>query len=518
MSYKILDCTLRDGGYYTNWNFSDSMVKKYLNVLSKLPIDCLEVGYISNNLKDDFGLFYHLTPHYLKKIKKKLNKNQKIACMINTKEIKNHKDLINLLLPFNNCLDTVRFAIDPKNLDKTLKIISLAKTKITKIKFNLNLMYMSNWYKDFNYSNNLILKSKKVADEIALVDSYGSLKPLEVYKFFKNIIKINKDTKIGCHFHNNSGLALANTISAIEAGCSTADTTLQGMGRGAGNAETELLLSILKPNNINISSYEFDELLEKFQVLKSKLKWGSSFSYSFSAVKGFSQSEMMDLIQKRRLDTSIAIATISSSLKKNNKIKFKNLNQLSFLKKKTPLLIGGAPSFLQEGALFLSNLNEDITIILSGSNAFKHFTSLKMDLKNKIILLLSGSEMKKIKEIKKKNFLNKNNINHLVIEKDFMAKEFKNFDKKRIIISESTALNPLLLTGKLLMSLKLKKLNLAYFDGDFQTEKGRLVMRETEESLKILKNKIKIKTLTKSYLEVPKINLWNNPEILKNSS
>ena len=88
------------------------------------------------------------------------------------------------------------------------------------------------------------------------------------------------------------------------------------MGRGAGNAETELLLSILKPNNINISSYEFDELLEKFQVLKSKLKWGSSFSYSFSAVKGFSQSEMMDLIQKRRLDTSIAIATISSSLKK----------------------------------------------------------------------------------------------------------------------------------------------------------------------------------------------------------
>ena len=55
--------------------------------------------------------------------------------MINTKEIKSHKDLINLLLPFNNFLDTVRFAIDPKNLDKTLKIISLAKTKITKIKF-----------------------------------------------------------------------------------------------------------------------------------------------------------------------------------------------------------------------------------------------------------------------------------------------------------------------------------------------------------------------------------------------
>ena len=83
---------------------------------------------------------------------------------------------------------------------------------------------------------------------------------------------------------------------------------------------------------------------------------------------------------------------------------------------------------------------------------------------------------------------------------------------KRIIISESTALNPLSYR-KIINEFKIKKLNLAYFDGDFQTEKGRLVMRETEESLKILKNKINIKTLTKSYLEVPKINLWNNPEI-----
>ncbi len=516
MSYKILDCTLRDGGYYTNWNFPDELVEKYFTVLSKLPIDCVEVGYISNNLKDDFGLFYHLSPNFLNKIKKKLNKNQQIACMVNAKEIKNSKNLIDLLKPFNNCLDIVRFAVDPKNLDRTLKIISQAKEKINKIKFNLNLMYMSNWYNDLNYSKNLIIKTKKVADEIALVDSYGSLKPLEVHKFFKNIIKYNKDIKIGCHFHNNSGLALANTISAIEAGCVTADTTLKGMGRGAGNAETELLLSILKPNNINISSYEFDELLEKFQVLKNKLKWGSSFSYSFSAVKGFSQSEMMDLIQKRRLDTSIAIATISSSLKKNNKIKFKNLNKLSFLKKKTPLLIGGAETFLQEGTLFLNNLNEDITIILSGSNAFKNFLNLKLNIKNKIILLLSGSEMKKIKEIKKKNFLRKNNISYLVIEKDFMTKEIRSFEKKKIIISESTALNPLLLTGKILISLKVKELNLAYFDGDYQTEKGRLVMNETEESLKFLKKKIAIKTLTKSFLDVPKLNLWNNSGILKN--
>ena len=99
-----------------------------------------------------------------------------------------------------------------------------------------------------------------IIDEIALVDSYGSLKPLETYNFFKKIISFHKDKKIGCHFHNNCGLALANTLSALDAGCYTTDSTLKGMGRGAGNAETELLLSLKKAEKINISSYDFDEL------------------------------------------------------------------------------------------------------------------------------------------------------------------------------------------------------------------------------------------------------------------
>ena len=70
MNYKILDCTLRDGGYYTNWNFSSSLVEKYLSVMSKLPVDEVEIGYISSNESDNKGLFYHLNKQYLRKIKK----------------------------------------------------------------------------------------------------------------------------------------------------------------------------------------------------------------------------------------------------------------------------------------------------------------------------------------------------------------------------------------------------------------------------------------------------------------
>ena len=67
MELKILDCTLRDGGYYTNWNFPSNLVDKYLSVVSKLPIDEIEIGYVSLNEKDDKGLFFHLNDQYLKK-------------------------------------------------------------------------------------------------------------------------------------------------------------------------------------------------------------------------------------------------------------------------------------------------------------------------------------------------------------------------------------------------------------------------------------------------------------------
>ena len=47
-NFKILDCTLRDGGYYTNWDFKPQTVDKYLKAMEELPIDYIEIGTIIN--------------------------------------------------------------------------------------------------------------------------------------------------------------------------------------------------------------------------------------------------------------------------------------------------------------------------------------------------------------------------------------------------------------------------------------------------------------------------------------
>ena len=91
--------------------------------MSKLPVDEVEIGYISSNKIDDKGLFYHLNKRYLGKIKKSLKKNQKVCCMINAKEIKNYNQLIKLLEKNHHNLDVIRFAIDPKQLSFFFKII-----------------------------------------------------------------------------------------------------------------------------------------------------------------------------------------------------------------------------------------------------------------------------------------------------------------------------------------------------------------------------------------------------------
>ena len=45
MTLQVLDCTLRDGGYYNNWDFNESIVKKYLSAMSNSKVDIVEIGF-----------------------------------------------------------------------------------------------------------------------------------------------------------------------------------------------------------------------------------------------------------------------------------------------------------------------------------------------------------------------------------------------------------------------------------------------------------------------------------------
>lgn len=67
----------------------------------------------------------------------------------------------------------------------------------------------------------------------------------------KEVHKERLSVQVGFHAHNNLGLAIGNTLAAIEAGADQVDGCLRGLGAGAGNAPTELIAAVLDRLGIN---------------------------------------------------------------------------------------------------------------------------------------------------------------------------------------------------------------------------------------------------------------------------
>ncbi len=159
-----------------------------------------------------------------------------------------------------NCLlitklvDLIRTAVAPDNIERAAKLGKALKSRGFKVAFNL--MYMSQWGKDVEFIKKLNQLEGEV-DFIYMVDSFGGVYPEDV-KEALDIIKKEVKIPIGFHGHNNMELGLANSLVALENGCNIVDATITGMGRGAGNLKTELLLTSL--NSKEIIHVDFNKL------------------------------------------------------------------------------------------------------------------------------------------------------------------------------------------------------------------------------------------------------------------
>lgn len=75
------------------------------------------------------------------------------------------------------------------------------------------------------------------ADRICACDTVGMLTPEKSYEFYKKLGELDKPLSVHCH--NDFGLAVANTLSALRAGANQAHVTVNGIGERAGNASLE---------------------------------------------------------------------------------------------------------------------------------------------------------------------------------------------------------------------------------------------------------------------------------------
>ena len=208
---KILDCTLRDGGYYTNWDFDKSIVDAYIEASNILPIDYLEVGYRNNSSKEYMGKYGYCPIYELEDLRKKSRK--KLVVMINEKNVR-PSDLDKLLIPIKGLVDMIRIAIDPKNFDRAVLLAEAVKKEGFEVGFNT--MYMSKW-KDYEGFFSKLKNINEIADLFCMVDSYGGISPADISEIL-HIVRENTSCPIGFHGHNNLEMGLINTLTAIELG------------------------------------------------------------------------------------------------------------------------------------------------------------------------------------------------------------------------------------------------------------------------------------------------------------
>lgn len=371
---KILDCTLRDGGYYTNWDFNKNLVNTYFESFNHLPVDYLEIGYRCNPLKDYLGEYFYCPDYVLADAKSKSNK--KLVIILDEKNVL-PEHVPSLLKPCVGIIDMVRIALDPQQFTRALKLAEAIKKMGFKVGFNI--MYMSKWkqYSDFL---NEIKEVDAVADYFYMVDSYGGVYPNDVIETI-NLVKERTKCKIGFHGHNNLELGLINSLTAIEHGADIIDATITGMGRGAGNLKTELLLTALNSKNgLEVDFNALSNVVDAFEKLQLQHGWGTNLPYMVSGANSLPQKDVMEWVTQRFYSFNSIIRALQNQKKgvKDNE----QFPAFSPSKKySTAVIIGGGPNAADHSQAVLEYLknNSDACLIHASSKNAGHYKSAGVD-------------------------------------------------------------------------------------------------------------------------------------------
>jgi 4-hydroxy 2-oxovalerate aldolase len=367
---KILDCTLRDGGYYTNWDFPPTLVDTYIGAFNQLPVEYLEIGYRSNPMLKYLGEFFYSPLHVLERLSAQSNK--KLVIILNEKDVR-AADAEFLLTPCKPYITMIRLAVDPKNFVRALELGKAVKSLGFELSFNV--MYMSNWNKHPELMENLH-QLEGLADYLYTVDSFGGVYPEDVRQTIR-LIRKKTTTPLGFHGHNNLELGLINTLTAIEEGVDIVDATITGMGRGAGNLKMELLLTVLSAKGI--VDFDFNALskvTDSFTALQNDYGWGTNLPYMVSGAHSLPQKQVMSWVTKRFYSfNSIlrALSNQSKGLKDNQqlpKINFAGVSNYD-----TALIVGGGPSAVQHAIgveELLKRADKPVIIHASSRNAMSY--------------------------------------------------------------------------------------------------------------------------------------------------
>lgn len=277
---KILDCTVRDGGYLNNWDFNRDFVREAYRSISKSGVDIMEIGYRGTDAyfdRKEYGIWRFSDEDILKETVNGIS-GARISLMADFGKI----DVADFPLSRNSVVDLVRVAAHKYDLKDAIELLEKIKEKGYDV--SLNAMGYSNYTKKEQKAIASMLK-KSAIDIIYVVDSYGSIFPGQIRHMLDPLLQIGK-IKVGFHPHNSLQMAFANSLEAIRCGAHFIDSTLYGMGRGAGNLPTEILVLYMElSGNRKYNVIPLLNCIDAYLLpFKKEIEWGYQLPYMLSGM------------------------------------------------------------------------------------------------------------------------------------------------------------------------------------------------------------------------------------------
>ena len=284
MKIDLLDCTLRDGAYIVESNFGTTPMKGIIKHLQDAGVNLIEVGWLKDKPHKEGTSYYHIPSDAEQYIQQK-NPNALYVAMID----------------WDRYDDSVLPQYDGKSLDAIRVVFPYGKHK-QGIEIGMRIREKG-YIVMFQAANTLAYADEDLIEmaedmnkinpaSLSMVDTFGAMYEEDVVRIATCLdAHLNKEIKMGIHTHNNQQLAFSNTLTFLRVMEKSnrdvmVDSSLCGMGRGAGNATTELVANYL--NKKMNCHYNVDAIMDAIDVYmgyyQENYEWGYSTPYCIAGM------------------------------------------------------------------------------------------------------------------------------------------------------------------------------------------------------------------------------------------
>lgn len=276
---RLLDCTLRDGSYINGSRFGEPAIRGIIKKMQDAGVDIIECGWLKDAAYEDGSTYYHLPSDMEKYL---LDRDDRCTYVV--------------MIDWDRYDDSVLPPCDSKFIDAVRVVFPRGKVKGG---LEIAQRIRDKGYRIYLQAANTLGYSDEELEELAycvnefrpaamsVVDTFGAMYEDDLTHIVDFLDKrLNPSIGLGFHSHNNQQLSFALSMHFVEMLKDSdrdiiVDSSLSGMGRGAGNTTTELLASFL--NRKHHGNYDMDAILDAIDMyidpIREKYTWGYSTPY-----------------------------------------------------------------------------------------------------------------------------------------------------------------------------------------------------------------------------------------------